>query len=221
MSGGFNFRFGSEGTELGGDFNRTGDDVSVLQPGFTMQVRTPIGMYFGMPMNVGVEGTIDLSGPATGLRIDLHPASPDGVRDTFIKQNDYASISPFVGFELGQIGNVGELYGMVGLRGTLKNVKGITDESAGGGEREEFSETKFLLGPMVGLELGIGGALANLGNFGNLGGYDDDGEDRVKLRFDLEYRPGTEVSGQSSLGFDYDFRTKGTVLGTLGITYEY
>jgi hypothetical protein len=204
---GLAYGYGSLGTSVNTSFPGGGNGESIALHSLAIEAGAwaPIGNT-GFLVGAGVG--VDLLGSFAGLDTDEHP--PQGEDDTRISVNQYAYFDLYVGAELGEVGSYGELYGLFGLRGTLLDMEGVTNEEGGGGEKERFSETKFLVGPMAAVELELGpiGGLGNLGNLGNLG----EQAPRARIGIGLDYLPGSEVEGQSStFPFDYKFKTDGAV----------
>ena len=121
----------------------------------------------------------------TKLTLDVHPTPGNDTGAGF--EEEY-------GLRLGigrswSLGNGVSVDGLIGVHAT--RVKGtlITDESGGGGNREMFTDREFLLGPTV----GVGVSMPLRGMPGAF----------LHGRATLDHMPDIDVSGRSSLGFDY------------------
>ena len=130
----------------------------------------------------------------TGLNQDLHPTAGN---DTFMFLTRNFFFMPYIGSEIFAANNSSFIVNAIlGIRFESVTLNGITDESGGGGIRNEFDDDDFLIDPTIALE---GDWTLPFGN----------ADEAPKLRFGvaLDHISETSFNTTSAVNnFDYNFR---------------
>ena len=169
-------------------FNGNGQHVELSQSSFGLDYRLPLP---GSNAFWGAQGRVFL-GPGSGkeMNLDIHPTAGE---DTFIRLQERISAMIYAGMTVASI----EQYNLaliLGARATQSRITGSTDESGGGGWREEFSDNELRIQPSVIAEL-TGPACESFTS-------------RWRAGIALDHTNDHSVSGQSStFGFNYGFAT--------------
>lgn len=207
---------------------RRGDDVDLSAPSFRVDMRYYLngpGMEAGNLGNIGnlgnagnvgdvgvgfwdpffgLQGALGTRDRARGLRLNLHPGMR--TRDTFLNYEFRGALTPYVGARVLNLGQAGYVRAMAGVRVNFFDMEFETDESGGGGQRNRFSRTKVLAGPVGAIEY-------NLPFFGG----DGRGEPAGGLQFStwVERLPGTSLERTTQpFNFRYRVETDATVAVT-------
>lgn len=165
---------------------------------------------------LGLQGAIGLDDGDVGLNSDQHPGAPDGVVDTTLRREFKGAITPMVGCTLAKLPNHGGRFDLqLGPRISFLDWTFVTDETAGGGTRQQVEKSETKVGGAFGLEYKAMLDEAGFGGPGNLGNLGDLGSMRPGFRAGVwgEYVPGTDINFTSP-NFPYRAEADGAWLWT-------
>ncbi|MDT7041616.1 carboxypeptidase-like regulatory domain-containing protein [Candidatus Nitronereus thalassa] len=187
--------FGNLGNFLFGPLGNVGNIGNVGKIGIS-------DCYGGVQVGIGV------SAKDTGLNKDEHPGTPDGRKDTFLKQKYKGSIKPYVGCKVADFNNFGYFNLQAGPTFSFWEYVFMSDE-AGNLRENQLDDTK--LGASFGVEYN------NHFDYGNLGGLlgpRDQIYGGLQLSYWTEYVEGFDVRTVSPLPATYISAVEGAWIST-------
>ncbi len=200
FSAGIDITYALGGADTEQDFagdRESGDDLGLedFGPGIDARWHPGGGRAFGGLWTKAFVG----AGGSQGLDLDNHP--PAGEDDTTLEADAKAFVMPYIGYDVIdpiRDDNIGiRLSPYLGVRIEWTELEAVTDESGGGGIKERFSNDQVYVAPTVGVEIGIPIWRLSSERF----------DTELKFGVAVDYIPGLDVEGESSIGNDYDFES--------------